>query len=446
MSNLNEIVNVTITSSAAPVAQESFSIPLIVGSTNAGWTDVCHVYTDPADMLTDGFLSSSPEYITAAALYNGSISPAQFCVGARAAGGDLPQKDQFVVPTVTVGAVYSFKLGTTTCTYTAVTSDLDQQILNALMTQAVATGLVTGLITNGSGSSKILTLTGATSGLPVSYSAITVNLTHTVTQQPSGIGQDLAAIQAENDTWYMLLTPQAVDADILQAAAWIQSQTKAYLPVTATAACYNPTSTTDVLAKLAAATYTRTTPLFSINGFTTGIDGTLAGGQLPLTPGSNNWNLANLPGQLPDALNGTQVAAIQAKKGNLYRTMGGANVYTNGITSGGQFIDIIIGTDWLENDIQSNIFTILRDVAAAGKKISYTDPGAAQIAQGVRAGIVTAGKNNFVDLTSGYTVTATKVADTPSGQRANRMCPDISFSCQAEGAINTVTVNGNIAI
>lgn len=91
MSAIDQLVSVQISLNESTVAQTSFAIPMILGKT-AAWTDsVIHVYTEPADMLTDGFTSTSPEYLVAVAMFSQTVTPSQFMVGKRTSEGTFTE-------------------------------------------------------------------------------------------------------------------------------------------------------------------------------------------------------------------------------------------------------------------------------------------------------------------------------------------------------------------
>lgn len=83
-----DTVKVNITAATQAVAQDSFAIPLILGTTAAtGWgTDVVRSYTAPASMLADGFTASAPEYLAALSMFANDRTPSQFFVGRRSSG------------------------------------------------------------------------------------------------------------------------------------------------------------------------------------------------------------------------------------------------------------------------------------------------------------------------------------------------------------------------
>jgi hypothetical protein len=450
-SSLDQVIEINISQQTQSVPQESFSIPLIIGPTNAGWSDYVHSYTNPSQMLSDGFLTSSPEYIYAQELMEQEVSPVIFYVGHRTT--PVEQVDTFAVNTLAPsGHVYSFDLNGTPIAYTAQNGDTQQAVLSALLT-AIGVAFptnppVSGVVT-GSGSGALLTLTSTVAGQGVSYSLIDSDLTHVAVTPNNGIVNDLLNIINENNSWYGIVLCSNSDADIEQLAAEVETLKKIFIAVSQDGAI--PTaSTTDLASILKGKSYKRTGLIYSVLSYNLGIDAAWMGGQLPATPGSNNWAFKTLVGISPDTFTASQqtiligvpVSQLPGKNVNIYQTVGGVNVTEMGTMAGGQYIDITIGIDWLEATIQNNIY----EAFVQASKIPYTDKGTTVLMSAVQAALDQGVANGLIDGNSPITITAPLVQNVPASQRANRVAPTISFSCRLAGAFNAVIVNGVVTV
>lgn len=448
MAALDQIVQVVLTAQTTAVPTASFSIPLILGSTANGWSggDYVHAYTDPADMLTDGYSSSSPEYIDALAAFSQTVTPAQVLVGKR--GTAAAQSDTLVVNTLTVGHAYSVSVNGAAYSATASGGDTQQSILGTLRTAIIAAQPLTGVVT-GTGASASLALTSTIPGQAVTYTAIDPLLTHATVTANAGISSDLANVAAQNPSWYGLATPGASDAEILQAATWVEANKKLYVAVTSTSAVAT-TATTDLGSVLKSKGFKRTALAFSPANVVAGFGAAWLGSQLPLTPGSSNWAFRTLAGQTADTLTGSQVAAcigspidgIRGKNVNVYQQVGPANITQMGTTASGQYIDITVGLDWLESTLQANIYALIVN----NLKIPYTDSGVTQLMSGVRSAVDTGVVNGLIDGDSPISVTAPRVLTVATNQRANRIGPPVSFACRLQGAQNSVQVLGTVNV
>jgi len=78
--SVSNIVNVSISRQTTQVSRAGFGVALILGP-NAPFGGRVKEYTDPADMLTDGYDSADPEYIAATKLMSQSNKPEKFKTG-----------------------------------------------------------------------------------------------------------------------------------------------------------------------------------------------------------------------------------------------------------------------------------------------------------------------------------------------------------------------------
>lgn len=453
MAQIDTIVNVNISLSATSVTTVSFAIPLIIGPTNAGWSDYVHSYTSPAGMLTDGFTDEAPEYIYALELYEQALSPAQFFVGHRTTA--VEQVDTFTVGSLTgvPGHVYKFTFNSSVISYTSQEGDSYANIIDGLSTAfsaAVANTVAAGVV-SGSGSGTTLTITSAVAGLGFSISAVDSELTHTAVTPNNGIQNDLTNIQGENNSWYgvCLAGGNGVnDADVFQLASVIESQTKLYVPIS-NASGIPTSSSSDTASQLQALGYKRTALIYSPEN-SEGKEAAWLGGQLPTTPGSSNWAWKSLVGCTPDLFSDTAMAnmignpagAVAGKNVNVYTTLYGANVTMLGLTASGQPIDVTIGIDWMKATVQTNVYNLLVNTA----KIPYTDLGTAMVEQCVDQMIKTGVANGLIDGTSPISISAPSVLSVPATQRQNRIAPTITFSCRLAGAYNSFVINGTVSV
>jgi hypothetical protein len=447
MPSIDQIIQVNISQQTAAVAQASFSVPLIVGPTSNGWSgsDYVHVYSSAAAMLTDGYISSNPEYIYALELMAQPITPSQFMVGKRSAA--VAQVDTLAVNTLTTSHAYAVTVNGVVYSYTAGGGDTQQAVLTALLALIVVGGAVTGAVA-GTGGSALLTLTSTAPGAAVTYSAVDALLTKAAVTPNNGIATDIANILAQNGGWYGWCLAGATDADILQAAAWTEGQKKIFLGASSTSAI-GTSSSTDVASKLQTAAYKRTALLFTPGAAAAGIEAAWLGGQLPQTPGSNNWAFKTLAGITADVLTDTQrnnamgnpVAGTVGKNANIHTSVGGVNITEMGTMAGGQFIDITVGIDWLQSTLQTNIYSALVNA----KKIPFTDAGVAILISAVRQALDTGVANTLIDP-AGISITAPSVAAVSANQRAKRIAPTISFACRLQGAFNAVVISGTVTV
>jgi hypothetical protein len=262
---------------------------------------------------------------------------------------------------------------------------------------------------------------------------------------------DLAAITAANNTWYCLLLAEPTDADILALAPQIEGQKKILLSSSSTAAIAT-TGTDDLGSTLKGKGLNRTGLLFTQNKNAVA-EAAWVGGQLPQTPGSNAWAYKTLAGATPDTLTanqlatlyGTPIAGVPGKNVNAYAVVAGTPVTFPGVMASGQYIDITIGLDWLQANIQTAIYALL----AATSKVPYTEAGASMLMSVVRGVLAQAEANGLIDgqdIDNPITVTCEPVSSVSRSQRAARIAPTIFFACRLQGAFASVSVKGTVSV
>ena len=119
----------------------------------------------------------------------------------------------------------------------------------------------------------------------------------------------------------------------------------------------------------------------------------------------------------------------------------------NGICGDGNFIDNVLGADYITYQMRENLYTIFLQ----NPKIGYTDAGFSIVASGVFSAL-----NRAVDLhiiakdpedgVGVYTVTVPKRKDATDEQARNRVMPDIEWEAQLEGAVHSVKVRGTLSV
>lgn len=441
------IVNVTITKSTRVVQQQAFNVPAIFGPSNRLGSNPYLVFTSASAMLAaqgGPFQSSDPEYIKAVALMSQAIKPAKFVVLPFTAA--VAQVDSFAVNTLTVGHAYHFLLNGVSISYTAQGGDAQEDVLAGILA-AIGTAFptnppVTGAVT-GSAGSALLTLTSTVAGLGIAYASIDVLLTHSVVTANHSIADDIAAGQAVVTTqaqFYGVLVCSQAAADILQVAAYVETQLLVYVTATADSAV-KTNSQTDVCSLLKSKSYSRTLILYSAEANTAGPDAAWMGYMLPTTPGIGNWAMKTLVGIDADNLSPTEIANIQSKNANIYVVIAGNGTTLSGITPAGEFIDVTIFIDWLGSTIQTGVIAVETD--PLNLKIPYTNQGITMLENPIRAALQKGQDNQ--GLVPGWTVFAPNVIDVPKADKSNRTLNGLGFEATLAGAINQINIAGFVS-
>lgn len=459
--SVNQIVNVNISLSTLGVVQAGFGIPLIVGPTGFNNADVIRYYASAAGYLADGHVTSDIEYTYLTEAFEQPIQPGLVGVGARTPSTNAV--DTIAVGTLVVPHLYKFTLNGNVISCTSSSGNTQEIILtalamviNALPSPYGTFGPAYNAVVGGSGSGALLTNTSA-GGLPVVITAVDADLTHVQVTPGNNITSDLDAIlQAPTgNDWYGLCVAGSSDYDVLQTAAFTEDLKKIYIAASGDAAI-STSATTDIMSVLQSKSYQRTALMFSPGSYNLGIDAAWLGGQLPQVPGSNNWKFKTLAGISTDSYTATQRATLigavaggvrvsSGKNANIYELVGGAGITEEGWMAGGQFIDVIVGADALQANMEALIFAQL----LLNPKVPYTDKGVTVIENQVNLALQNASDNpggsGFIDHTS-IVINVLPISSVPANTRAQRILPPgiITWSCRLTGALDFIFINGTI--
>jgi hypothetical protein len=130
---------------------------------------------------------------------------------------------------------------------------------------------------------------------------------------------------------------------------------------------------------------------------------------------------------------------------NVYQTVAGVNITYPGMMASGRFIDLTIGADWLQANVQAAVYQAL--VSAA--KVPYTNAGVAFLINQINGVLQQAVANGLLDNsdpTNPVYCTAPNVNSISATQRANRIAPEITFGGKLQGAIQSAVIKGVVAV
>jgi hypothetical protein len=440
--SLDTLVQVTITKQNSQLNRTTFSVPLIAGyhSNFATLTKLYSAVSGLKDMVTDGFATTDPTYKAAAALLAQNPQITTFKIGKRT----LPytQVWKVIVKTAANSTKYTITLDGQAAEFTSDATATKPEITAGLKLALDALALA---VTVTDDLADTLTITADVAG---AFHSVSVNdpidgrqmWVENTTPDP-GIATDLAAIQAFDPDWYGLLLDSNSPAEVLAAAAWVETQVKLFGATVSDTEILDSATTTDVMSTAKASAYARTYLSYHDDEISY-----LAAGQMgerfPKNPGAGTWHGKTIAGVTAIALSAAEQAQITAKKGNYYTPISGRNVLINGWTPSGEYIDITRGVDWHRITIQEDAFLAI----VAAEKVPYTDDGATVIEGVIRKNQRLAIERDVLAASPEPTVTVPLVASQSVADRGNRYFPDIRFGGTVSGAIHTVKIDGYLSV
>jgi hypothetical protein len=437
---LSDIVNVSIGTANVNLQLPGFGIPLILSCTSL-FTDRVRFYTDLAGMVSDGFTTSSPEYKAAAAIFAQNPRVKKVAVGRRAL---LPTQRWKIVPTAVNNAVYKLKVNGTTVSYTADGSATLQEIIDGL--KALIDPLGLAVTTSNQGPNTSLRVVANVAGAWFYLEALDPTLLNIeMDHADPGVATDMAAIQTADNTWYGVIDPWASTAEATALAAWVESNTKLFLCTSQqTDIIQTAAPGSDLAGALKTANYFRTKVFYHPDPGSFPAAAWM-GAVFPWDPSvtSTTWEDKTLAGISTTPLTATQRTNAMNKNAGVYESVSGLSLTQGSKVAAGEWLDIIVGRDWLQSDMQGRVLTLKVAASASGKKIPYTDGGIQQIGAQVQASLGAGKKSGLLDS---YTVTLPLAASISSTDKQNRTLNGVLFDGVLAGAIHATNITGNVHV
>ncbi len=431
---ITDVVNVVITRQTQAVSQKGFGVMLFLGL-NKVFNERLRFYASVKELLNDGFLVTAPEVAAATAAFAQHPSPEKIAIGRQ-------QADRAVIDVAVVqdATSYQVTINSINFIFTSGTGTTNLLIAAGLVA-AINAGSQTVIATdNNDGSFHIDPTVSQTS-----YSLF-VDAKLSVTLTPSeSLTAALNAIRNENDDWYGLAAYTHVTTDILEIAAYVEATNnegaKLY-GVSSQDPAVLMTATTDIASLLQAANYARTWLLYNGNADELFPECSWFGKMLPTDPGSQTWKFKTLNGQIADRLTSTQKTNALNKNANIYIEIGGIDVTENGTVADDEFIDVIVGVDWLTSRLEERIFALL----AKSGKVPYTDAGVALIENEIQAQLKAGVTANFLAADPAPQVNVPQVKDINPVDKSHRYLPGINFTTVLAGAIHSISIQGYVTV
>lgn len=453
MANIDRIVNVQISLNTTGISTEGFSTLLCVGPHMYGLTRVS-TYTDPNQMIEDGFSADDALYRMVSDAFAQTPSPAQVKVGRQ-------QVDGFTLMVGQLGATSTYTLTVSNTlsdgtirkkeyTYTNSSgseSDILKGILQAITSDSDA------VLTDNEEQAAEETLTelhleAKNPGTAFSVK-VTSNLQIAMDDITETIAVSMAKIVTSDSDFYGVALASRVDEDILAMAEWAEANEKLFGTATAADGAKNSEITNDIGSQLQAKNYYRTFWFYHALAATEYPECAIMARCFSINPGGETWANKQLSSITTDSLSETEALAVQGKNGNTFEPFRNISITQNGKVAAGEWIDVIRFRDWLAEEIKVNVFNLLinRD------KVPYTDAGIAAIESQIRAALTLGQTRGGIAPTEydengnqnlGFTISVPLSSSISPNQKALRILNDVKFTARLAGAIHVVNITGNL--
>lgn len=428
MTQLTDIIDIQITRETAAVAQTNFNVPLFLAA-HTRFIERARNYSS-IEAVADDFDAASNVYIAAQRLFSQQLRPNQIVIGRRQVPGAT-----ISVTTVASLVSYTLTISGRAFTYTSIANDTAVKIMTGLKTSYDASP-VAGVTMNDNGDGTLALVATADWSLTVSD-----NLSSSENPSTEAWPDAINAVQNENDTWYALAIESHVEADVLATAQAIEAKKKIF-GTSSKEQSVQVVGDSDVFSKLKAANYQRTFGIYSLTADEQYPECAWIGYQLQEQPGSNTWAYKELANVTVSRLSDTVSKNILDKNGNTYETVGGLASTIGGKMFGGEWIDVMVFVDWLEQRMKERLWFRMRN----SKKIPFTAAGAAIIEAEVRAQLNDGIRAGGLADSPAPVVNVPDVLSIAPNLRAQRIFEGITFEARLAGAIHFVKIRGTVTV
>lgn len=447
----DDIVNVNITLKSKATSQAGFGRALFVAY-HTHWLARTKLYTASGwdtDMATDGFLTTDKVYLDMQAYFSQKPAPKDAKIGRRA----LPptQVINLVPTTTTQGFVYSGAIDGVAWSRANGASETVATISTALAT--VIGGLGVGLTASGASTTQCACTASVAGKIHEFTSQVPELHIADVTTDP-GIVTDLTAILSADSDWFGVVLDSQSKAEVLAAAAYLETKRKVMFYSTPDFAVKDPASTTDVMFLAKGFSYFNTLGFYHHE-----VGSQLAAGAMGL------WLVAQvgattLAHQLvigvlasDTAPNGSrwlsdaESVAVQNKNGNIDVTLGSQpDLYPTKV-AGGDFVDNVRVIHFMHARIQELFINAFQ---TPGGGFRQTNKGIAKAGMLLLNQLDAWTKRPFFMLDDdpefAPTVTTPTIDDLSAADKANQHLPDVEFGARVTGAIILIDITGSVTV
>ena len=487
--NVNDIVAVSVNLSPVAAQERNFGSLLILGdSAVIDTAQRLRLYSSIAQVGED-FIVTAPEYLAAGIFFEQSPQPTQCYIGRWASsatsgvlqGDALTSAEQALAnfTAITNGGV-DFTIDGTAVPLTALNFSAAASLtaVASIITTALSTHGACAWNPNAGNFSVTSATTGSTSSVSFATPGTGTDISTLLGLSAAAGGYTVAGIPSETlasavqtldqmtSAWYGLQVASTVapaNSDYTAVATYIQAASNSHIfgVTTQDPNALIASSTTDLAYLLKAGAYSRTFCQYS--SASDYASASIFGRAFTVDFNGQNTAITLMfkqePGITAETLTESQAAALKAKNCNVFVNYNNATaILQNGVMASGQYFDVIHGTDWLQNAIQTAVYDLLY---LSTTKVPQTDAGVNQIVATVAAQCDQAAQNGLIakgtwngppigaivtgqTLAKGYYIYAPPVSSQTAAARAARTAPTIQAAVKLAGAVQSADVIVNV--
>lgn len=475
---IQNVAEVTFNIQTPAFTSDAFGIPLIL--TECKWadygSDLVRSFTDAADVATDVLTgATSQAYYAALSLKaqtsKGGKKVPLFKVGRKQSNSNA--KWNFTWNEDATAGTFTLtvsKAGGATQTTAAIAFGAAAADVKAALELLTNVGEATVVLNAGgadagdaegfnveftTGDATIDFVMSATSTLTGAGGAVTGTTTRIgLGEAANTYAAAYTACVAEDPDFYVVL-PTTIDETLMEAVAllveqharqvWVQTDDK-------TGVCGSGSA--DIASTLKTGAYKNTVCLLSSDTSSNWSNAALAGATMPDGLYGINPCYYPLTSVTADSFTATEITNLVSKRCNRLESIGGYTVMPGvslvateggnygGITSSGQFIDLVAVKHYLEQKVSEAVYNLL----FTQPKIPFTLEGFAQIESVIRAAVYNYGVATRIIEEGSVTITMPDLATYDATKKSQRWLDGVDGSGTLQGAINKISVTFNLAV
>lgn len=429
MSKVSDFISIQISRQTQAVARAAFNIPMYLG-THAAFTERARVFSS-LDGVAELFDSASPVYKAAEKMFGQELVPQQIVIGKRAVQGAT-----ISVSSVLASYAYKFTINGQELTFTSDSTPTGAEIATGLKAAFdAASPAIVGVTATVAGATLVLAAAGSWSvkvgtNLSLTYDVATETWTDA-----------LNAVGAANNNWYAFAANTHLKADQLALAAAVEARKQLYFTSSSDSTA-KATTTTDIGQALKDLDRDRTLVIWSSVADIEEPEVAVMSKFLQYTPGSADLCYKQFSGVTVQSLTDNEVANLKAKNYNVYETVGGVNMFSDGNMASSEPCDNMIVSDWCESRMRERVFFKLVNLL----KLGYTRSGAAIIENEIRA------VHQEGVLSGAFSPDVPPIISVPDpvtidpNLRAQRKLENIQFEFRLGSAIRRIGIKGTLTV
>ncbi len=447
MAKIDRIVNVAISLNTTAIKEQSFSDLLVLGAHAMGVNRIM-VVTEPSELLDLGIAPNDPLYVAVRDAFKQIPTVTRVFVGRRQVDTSRLTVTTASPSDYAVTLTWRDETGeikTAQATASGDASSTPQTIATALVAAVTAANAPVTAVAVGAEVSITANQAGQAVGVSVKG-----NLQLAA---PASIETPSAALNAclrESADWYGVALASRAEADVLDAAEWVESNERLFGVSSDQAGIIDAAVSSDIASKCQQKQYFRTHVWYHGQARAEALEAAIAANRFTYYPGGETWANARLAGVTYDNLAEGQALAAHAKNANTFEQMRNFAVTQNGKVAAGEWIDVIRGRDWLAEQVKINVASQLIN---ADGKVPYTDAGILVIVNGIRQALMLGQSRGLIAPDEiddagrkipGFVITVPRAASISPNDKANRILRDLKFTARLAGAIHVAEIKGNL--